>query len=242
MPYLILGFCLLVALALMARWFVTVDPRHMVTILKYSLAAILAVVAVFFGVTGRVALAAPAGIGALMLLGRWPLRRKRRFPGMGGGWGGHGVNPSAGQASEVETQWIRMTLDHDSGEMSGEVLKGGFRGRALDDLRFEQLIELLGECQREDQESAALLATYLDRHHADWRDRVDGQSGAAGGAGRGKMTVEEAYEVLGLAPGAGDDEIREAHRGLMKKLHPDQGGSTYLASKLNEAKDLLLGR
>ncbi|MCG8691490.1 MAG: DnaJ domain-containing protein [Minwuiales bacterium] len=248
MPYLVLGICLLVGLVLMANWFVNANPKQIVKGLKYGGAALLALLATFFAITGRFALAAPAGVGALMLLGKWPAGALGRgFPGMGGlgGFAGMGRKPSPGQSSEVETGWIRMTLDHDSGDMDGEILKGRFEGRRLGDLSFDDLIELLSACHSEDEESGALIATYLERVYGpEWQQRA-AESGAAGGSsggGNAKMTAEEAYEILGLAADASDDDIREAHRTLMKKLHPDQGGSTYLASKINEAKDLLLNR
>lgn len=55
------------------------------------------------------------------------------------------------------------------------------------------------------------------------------------------MSHEEALKVLGLDPGAGPEAVREAHRRLIAKAHPDGGGSTYLAAKVNEARDVLLG-
>ena len=104
------------------------------------------------------------------------------------------------------------------------------------------LIGLLGEI---DEESCALLMAYLDRRQPAWRENA--QDYAATGTGRsswssGKMTEEEAYKILGVQPGTSAEDIGRAHRALMKKLHPDQGGSTYLAARVNEAKDVLLRR
>jgi curved DNA-binding protein CbpA len=56
------------------------------------------------------------------------------------------------------------------------------------------------------------------------------------------MSEDEAYEVLGLPKNATAEDISRAHRGLMKKFHPDQGGTTSLAARVNEAKDILMRR
>jgi hypothetical protein len=149
---------------------------------------------------------------------------------------------TSGQKSVVETRHLRMTLDHDTGEMIGRVLVGRFAGRDLHVLSQGQLLELLALYEQEDQESAALLRAYLDRvYGADWEDGA-AHGDRAGGEAFGEMTRQEAYAILGLEEGAGEAEIREAHRRLIQKLHPDRGGSTFLAAKINQAKDFLLDK
>jgi len=132
-----------------------------------------------------------------------------------------------------------VVLHTDGGELSGQIVAGPNAGHLLDEFDLPQLTAMMAGF---DAESVALLESYLDRRFPAWRQHAQGN--AAGGQSRpaasGKMTDEEAYQILGLQPGAGRDEIGRAHRALMKKLHPDQGGSTYLASRVNEAKDTLL--
>jgi hypothetical protein len=132
-----------------------------------------------------------------------------------------------------------MTLDHDTGGLTGQIAAGPNAGHWLDEFDLPQLAAMIPGF---DAESVALLESYLDRRFPAWRQNAQGNAaGRQGGAATsGKMTDEEAYQILGLQPGAGRDEIGRAHRALMKKLHPDQGGSTYLAARVNEAKDTLL--
>ena len=140
----------------------------------------------------------------------------------------------------MRSAFVEMELDHDSGAMRGRILAGRHQGAALDALDVTTLVGLLAEI---DDESRALLAAYLDRREPGWREHAQDDAAAGRGAARsGKMTEEEAYQILGVQPGASAEEIGRAHRSLMKKLHPDQGGSTYLAARVNEAKEVLLRR
>jgi hypothetical protein len=152
--------------------------------------------------------------------------------------------PAAGRTSTVTTDFLRMSLEHDTGTMSGTVLRGQFAGMTLDELGPGELLSLLRECRAADERGARLLEAYLDRLYPSWRDAFAGgeRGGSASSSSGGEMSVEEAYEVLGLAPGAGADLIKEAHHRLMMKLHPDHGGSDYLATKINRARDVLLNR
>jgi hypothetical protein len=146
----------------------------------------------------------------------------------------------------VRTNALEMVLDHDSGEMEGRCLKGQFAGRMLSSLSKAELLVLLEELRATDAQGAALIEAYLDRRAQGWREggaeEAAKEQARAPRGGKIRMSREEAYEILGLKKGASEDEIRAAHRKLMMKLHPDQGGSTYLAARINEAKDVLLGR
>ncbi|SLN41514.1 DnaJ domain-containing protein [Oceanibacterium hippocampi] len=239
--YFILGISLLLALLIGLKAFVEADTKKLTRIVRFGSVGVLGVLAVFLLVTGRFGLALPVIALIPVVLGKGP---RIGFPGGLGRMGGFGRKPSPGQTSDVETAWLRMRLDHDTGEIGGEILQGRFAGRGLATLSEAELVALLGEC-RDDEQSAALVTSYLDRVHGpDWHERASAGPGAGGSgaaSGSGAMTVEEAYEILDLEPGADGEAIREAHRRLMKKLHPDHGGSSYLAAKINAAKDLLLG-
>ncbi|MEA2829990.1 MAG: hypothetical protein QOF22_738 [Bradyrhizobium sp.] len=183
-------------------------------------------------------MAIPLGIFGAGLLG-WSPFGASGFGNIAGMFAGSSSRRSTGQASRVRSQFLDMSLDHDSGELGGEIVAGPFAGRSLGEFDLPQLMAMISGF---DAESVSLLESYLDRRFPAWRQDAQGNAarGQSRAAASGKMTDEEAYQILGLQPGAGRDEIGRAHRGLMKKLHPDQGGSTYLAARVNEAKDTLL--
>jgi len=141
----------------------------------------------------------------------------------------------------VTTEHLEVELDHETGDVSGRVLKGFFAGRRLEDLKPVELAHLWQDCRFADPQSAQIIEAYLDRAHPTWREDMTRGAGAEP-ATDGKMTRAQALDVLGLQEGASEEDIRRAHRELMKRMHPDHGGSTFLAAKINEAKDVLLGR
>ena len=151
------------------------------------------------------------------------------------------ARPTPGRRSTVRTAALEMELDHDSGTLEGIVLAGRFEGQELGQLQLEQLLELGGELAS-DSESMQLLETYLDGRFSGWREhaQADVGNGQRGAPASGPMTKQEAYEILGLEAGASTAEIRKAHRRLMQRLHPDLGGTSFLAARINEAKEVLL--
>jgi len=240
LPFMILGVALFVAMLLAANWYSTADTKMILKALKWGVIGIISVAAVYFIFTGRLAwafMALPALLPWFFRV-RAVMRAAKAFSRMTG----VGANASSGQTSDVETPSLRMSLDHDSGEMSGEVLSGAYAGRRVEHLNEGELVELLRTCWTDDSEAARLLETFLDRKYPSWRGseqaNPDGQGSHPSGPQMGR---EEALRVLGLEDGASDDLIKEAHRRLIGGLHPDHGGSDYLAAKINEAKETLLG-
>lgn len=232
MGYLVAGVAVLGFLYLLARVYTSIDPASMVRTLRYGLGGFLIGAGVLLIVLERWGLGSLLGAAGLSIV----------TLGRVGPFDFGGSRRTRGSVSTVRTAWFEMRLDHDSGDMSGVVRKGRHVGVSLDDLSNRDVLALAGEVAG-DGESAALLEAYFDRRIPGWREDVEGDGAArAGGAtNSGPMTDEEAYEILGLSPGASQAEIRAAHRRLMKRVHPDQGGSTFLAAKINQAKDWLLG-
>ena len=232
MPTLLIGLLALALVLWLLKSFAHSDPRYLIKVGRTAGGILALAGAAFLGSRGQVLVAVPLGVTGLGLLGWLPA-------GMRGYWSLG--QRSGGQASRVRSNFVEMTLDHDTGAMTGEIVAGRLKGTSLDALESSALVGLLSEF---DEESCNLLAAYLDRRHPRWReDFHNGATAGRGGPARtGKMSEEEAYQILGLQPGASAEEIGRAHRGLMKKLHPDQGGSTYLAARVNEAKDVLLRR
>ena len=196
MLYLIGGVVLLFGLMLLGRAFVNADPKQLARFVKWAAIALAAAAVIALAVSGRLSMLLMLAAGLLPLL--------RRLHSVVGGLRG----PSAGGTSEVETSYVRMSLDHDTGAMAGTVLRGRFAGIRLDELGRADLLALLRECRAADEEAARLVEAWLDRTDPEWRDDLHGQHGETGAPpprGGADVTVEEAYAILGLTPGADAD-------------------------------------
>jgi DnaJ domain len=234
MPYLLFGLAALVLMLTAMRVFTMANPHVLVRQVRVGAGAIALAGAGILLARGAASYAL-----SLAALGSWLLW----------GWGALQMPRGLGQAppgspdtstSRVVTDHLDVVLDHASGAVDGRILKGRFKDRAIEDLRPVDLVQLWSECRFADPPSAQILEAYLDRRHPSWREDSARSQSAQQASSTGAMTVEEAYAVLGLAPGATIEDVRQAHRDLMLKVHPDRGGSTFLAARVNEAKDVLL--
>lgn len=230
---LLAGICLLYLIA-------NADPKAVIRGLKWLFALVVILVTAVLMARGQIQFLWFAALAILPWVQRFKLFNRMRRA-MGG--------PSPGKTSHVRSSHLAMEMDLKSGRMDGEVLTGALAGRMLSSLDDGERKSLWAHVQ-DDRKSCSLLAAYFDRTlGADWRQQYEGGEGSAGredertarANGRDGMSRDEALAVLGLDKGASEDDIRAAHRRLMKQAHPDHGGSDYWAAKINEAKDVLLG-
>ncbi len=235
MPQLILVLLALGGLWWLSRFFLRANPAALARLIQQGSGAAALVGAGLLLLRGQIEIAVGlAGLG-LYLLGFSSTLH----------WSGvfRKSAKTAGRSSKVRSALIEMALDHDTGAMAGRVVGGSFAGRALASLTRSECEALAAVCAREDPDGARLLEAYLDRRFAGRRGAGEGDADGGGRrGGAGKMSEDEAYEVLGLQKGAAREDVTRAHRALMQKLHPDHGGTTNLAAQVNEAKDILLRR
>lgn len=245
---LFIATAIVLALVIIIRWFnrapAPIVARRLRRLALYGVIGLL----IFLAVSGKLhwLFAAAAALFPLLLrmlpllryvpfLRQWYQRYQTRHTATAG--------PASGapgsQQSTVVTHFLRMTLDHQRGEIDGLILAGRFINSRLSELTLAQLVQLNQDYLHQDADSARLLQRFAERIHGEaWHTAQ--QQASSPSAHTTTMSRAEAYEILDLAAGATRDEIIAAHRRLMQKVHPDHGGSTYLAARINQAKDLLL--
>ena len=251
MPILLIGLLALILCVYGLRQLGRASPAQVASGVRSGGGLLALAAAAFLLLRGRLALA--LGLGGLSLWfftgERFSWRKAADY---------FEERQRAQKRSQAQTAFLSMTLDHVSGAVDGEVLQGPFAGRRLSELSRAECDTLHRDLARRDPESGVLLEAYFDRRFAGWRGAGQGDADAgprtriaAGPRGRrrgrrwrrnGEMSEQEAYETLGLRPGAAADEIIRAHRRLMKERHPDHGGTTDDAARINQAKDRLLRR
>ncbi len=228
MPNFIIALIIVFGGLWLIRTFARATPAQSKGLSKKLAGGALIIVSAVLALTGKAQFAAPLFAIGLGLIGH-----ASAFPN-GFPW----ADKSAGQKSRVATSILAMELDHDSGKMSGLVLSGPFKNARLEAMSLENLQQLYKQCAGVSDQSLSLLEAWLDRHKSEWRDSWKGEQRASN-SGASAMSVEEALAVLGLKAGATQEDIKSAHRRLMKEFHPDRGGSDYLATKINQAKEML---
>ncbi len=232
MVYILIGIVVLAALWLMARAFVAADPKKLAVGVKWVGGAGLGALALLMLVRGNFQVMGAALGMILPLLVRW----RRLWQMLFGGRSAPSSGTGSTAGSSLDTLFLRVALDHATGRMTGEVIAGRLQGRRLEDLSMAEAVALMAEAET-DPATVQVVESFLDREHPAWRETA----GPPPGGGSGSMSREEALKVLDLAEGASPEEIRDAHRRLMRTNHPDRGGSTYIAAQINRAKDVLLG-
>jgi hypothetical protein len=230
--YLILGAALAIGLALILRGLRGATAAQAMRGLWQAIAVVSVLAGGYFLVTGRPAYAVVPALGVLVGLLGWLIDA--------------GLAPRKPNTSRVNTRFLKLTLDHKSGQVTGDIVDGPFTGRRIESLRVDELVDLFVYYRNEDEPSARLVEAYLDRTSPTWRARY-GPDGApkqdaytATARPGGPMSKSEALRLLGLTLGATADDIRAAHRRKLQEHHPDRGGDPDMAARINQARDVLL--
>lgn len=203
-------------------------PR-LIRALRWFIGGTLGLVATYFLLRGQVTVAAILAAGAVSVFMRGRL----------GPIDLTSTQSAPGATSRVRSRLFEMALDHESGAVSGHVVSGQFAGKQLGDIYEDDMQALLKEAAT-DGDSAALLESWLNANRPGWREHLGASEQDHSVHASTSMDAGQAYDILGLRPGATPDDIKAAHRRLLKIMHPDQGGSTYFAARINAAKDFLL--
>lgn len=237
LPWLLAGVAVLTGLILLLRWLASVPPSDLARAVRTFLAVFSALASTGLIFAGRFGLALVT-LAATFMAVRSLLRARRAADPMD-------EEPQGpDRTSRVRSAFLEMSLDRRTGTLDGTVLAGRYAGRRLGTMSIDELLELRDEIAG-DADSLSLLEAYLDRREPVWRTRRRQRASADAGSVRGTtgpMDEATACAILGVAPDADEETIKAAHRRLMAKLHPDHGGSNFLATQINQARDVLLAR
>jgi len=270
MQWLLIGIAAFVGVGFFIRWMTEAEPKEIRKIVSFLIILVLILLAGWLLLTGKIAAMGAALAAAVPFLVRvmklgflWPIlrrifasSRKRAQPGSFGN-----STAGAGSSSEIRTEFLHMVLDLETGQMRGGVVSGPYAGADLDSLGLDDLQSLYVDCCSATDQSRAVLEAYLDRRPdctgwQGWHQKDHGENGAHDGgndrdnneqsrngersSSASGMSADEARKILGVGQEATREEINRAYKKQIKAVHPDHGGSDYLASKINAARSLLL--
>jgi hypothetical protein len=240
MSKLILIILLLGGILFWWHWNNTPEPKQQKLLLQKTVVGILVVVMLLLVVTGRMHWLGAVFAGALATFRQMLPLLLRYMPMFTQAYSHFGPKGKPPNASTVSSKIVEMTLDHMTGKLSGKVLDGSFKGHELDELSHKDLQDIYQYCVQADMNSAKLLESYLQERFGEQYIHKSETNDDKPNRTYDEMNISEALQVLGLEEDPDPDEIINAYRKLIQKLHPDRGGNEYFAAKANQAREVLL--
>ncbi len=226
---LFLGLLLLLGVMWFMSWYGKAGNAERNKALKTGLLYFVAIALLLLVISGRIPVLFAAISAAIPFLHR--LLAYRGLIGAAGRFAGKRFGPT-----KLTTKWLIIEYDMGRRSLDASIILGQFEGQKFSTLSESELNSLLAEVHDDFQSRTAVNAYIM------MRSGSASQNTAQENHSNGKMSVSQAYEVLGLEANASKDDIKQAHKRLMQKLHPDRGGSSYLATQINQAKDVLTHR